>query len=176
MQVVNMHGLMCMFSMRSNQAVRKKLNSYYIFFRWPGQPTKKKPVVIQDYNQHIMGVDRLDQMMVYFSFERKSMKWWRKFLGGVGDNGHEQLHALQQAHKRGEEADTEGVVSTHWRGSAAITTLKGGRREDIALCAAVVAQERKCTSQTVCSKCSNRPPLCMLQGLPYASPYLITAH
>ena len=39
---------------------------------------KVKPVMIQDYNLNMLGVDKLDQMMSYYSFLHKSIKWWRK--------------------------------------------------------------------------------------------------
>ena len=39
---------------------------------------KNKPVMIQDYNVHMLGVDKLDQLMSYYSFLHKSVKWWRK--------------------------------------------------------------------------------------------------
>ena len=39
---------------------------------------KLKPVVIDDYNQHMLGVDKLDQFASYYSFLHKSVKWWRK--------------------------------------------------------------------------------------------------
>ena len=38
---------------------------------------KLKPVVIDDYNQHMLGVDKLDQFASYYSFLHKSVKWWR---------------------------------------------------------------------------------------------------
>ena len=41
---------------------------------------KKKPQVVQLYNNNMMGVDRLDQMATYYSFLRKSVKWWRKVM------------------------------------------------------------------------------------------------
>ena len=37
-----------------------------------------KPIMIVDYNNHMFGVDKLDQMMSYYSFLHKSIKWWRK--------------------------------------------------------------------------------------------------
>ena len=37
-----------------------------------------KPVVIDDYNQHMLGIDKLDQFASYYSFLHKSVKWWRK--------------------------------------------------------------------------------------------------
>ena len=44
----------------------------------PNEPTKRKPDVIIDYNNFMLGVDKLDQMMSYYSFLHKSIKWWRK--------------------------------------------------------------------------------------------------
>ena len=41
---------------------------------------KLKPVVIDDYNQHMLGVDKLDQFASYYSFLHKSVKWWRKIF------------------------------------------------------------------------------------------------
>ena len=37
-----------------------------------------KPVVIDTYNHHMNGVDIADQHTVYYSFIRKTVKWWRK--------------------------------------------------------------------------------------------------
>ena len=42
--------------------------------------TKLKPVVIYDYNQDMLGVDKLDQFASYYSFLHKSVKWWRKIF------------------------------------------------------------------------------------------------
>ena len=38
---------------------------------------KLKPVVINDYNQYMLGVDKLDQFASYYSFLHKSVKWWK---------------------------------------------------------------------------------------------------
>ena len=40
----------------------------------------QKPLVVQRYNQSMNGVDRADQNSVYYSFIRKSRKWWRKLF------------------------------------------------------------------------------------------------
>ena len=37
-----------------------------------------KPLMIVDYNKHMLGVDKLDQFMSYYCFLHKSVKWWRK--------------------------------------------------------------------------------------------------
>ena len=44
----------------------------------PGKLDKKKPKAIQEYNHAMGGVDKADQMGVYYSFQRKSFKWWKK--------------------------------------------------------------------------------------------------
>ena len=38
------------------------------------------PLVVVKYNQSMNGVDRADQNSVYYSFIRKSRKWWRKLF------------------------------------------------------------------------------------------------
>lgn len=38
----------------------------------------EKPVVVDSYNQSMNGVDLADQYTVYYSFIRKSKKWWKK--------------------------------------------------------------------------------------------------
>ena len=61
--------------------------------------------MIHDYNQHMMGVDRLDQMMAYYNFERKSVKWWRKVFFWVLEAMVTNSYVLYR------EADPEGVPS-----------------------------------------------------------------
>ena len=41
-------------------------------------PPSIKPAVINAYNQNMNGVDVADQLDVYYSFQRKTLKWWRK--------------------------------------------------------------------------------------------------
>ena len=31
-----------------------------------------------DYNQYMLGVDKMDQLVSYYSFLHKSVKWWKK--------------------------------------------------------------------------------------------------
>ena len=42
--------------------------------------TKEKPLVVHEYNHYMLGVDKLDQLMTYYSFLHKSIKWWRKLF------------------------------------------------------------------------------------------------
>ena len=43
-----------------------------------GRVEKLKPVAIHDYNKNMAGVDKSDQLMQYYSFKRKTIKWWKK--------------------------------------------------------------------------------------------------
>ena len=51
---------------------------YHSYPRRPGTPPKLKPMVVDQYNKYMLGVDLLDQRMSYYQFVRKSVKWWRK--------------------------------------------------------------------------------------------------
>ena len=42
------------------------------------QNSQRKPVSVDRYNNCMNGVDRADQYTVYYSFVRRSVKWWRK--------------------------------------------------------------------------------------------------
>ena len=42
--------------------------------------SKVKPLVVDKYNQSMGGVDKADQFGVYYSFDRRSVKWWRKLM------------------------------------------------------------------------------------------------
>jgi len=45
-----------------------------------GAHHKIKPAaVLLDYSKFYTGVDRSDQMLSYYSFERTSIKWWKNF-------------------------------------------------------------------------------------------------
>ena len=43
-----------------------------------GRVLRKKPVAVVGYNKHMGGVDNSDQMLGYYSFNRKGVKWWKK--------------------------------------------------------------------------------------------------
>ena len=40
----------------------------------------KKPLAVDRYNHSMNGVDRNDQHCIYYSFIRKTLKWWRKLF------------------------------------------------------------------------------------------------
>jgi hypothetical protein len=39
-----------------------------------------KPAAMLDYNKYKTGVDRSAQILPYYSFERKTIKWWKKLF------------------------------------------------------------------------------------------------
>ena len=41
---------------------------------------KTKPLVIHKYNQSMGGVNKADQHALYYSFGKRSVKWWRKLM------------------------------------------------------------------------------------------------
>lgn len=41
---------------------------------------KIKPACVIDYNKHMSGIDRSDQMMAYYSTPRKTVRWYRKIF------------------------------------------------------------------------------------------------
>ena len=45
-----------------------------------GAHHKIKPAAVLDYKKYKTGVDRSDQMLSYYSFERKTIKWWEKLF------------------------------------------------------------------------------------------------
>lgn len=61
--------------MASNSAGTEMVN---IPSKVPGRPDRLKPKVIDAYNKAMGGVDKADQLAVYYCFQRKSIKWWKK--------------------------------------------------------------------------------------------------
>ena len=45
-----------------------------------GQEEIRKPVVIEEYNRFMGGVDRSDQLLSYYGFAHRTVKWWRRAL------------------------------------------------------------------------------------------------
>ena len=41
---------------------------------------REKPLVVDHYNQYMGGVDIADHLGCYYSFGRRTVKWWRKLL------------------------------------------------------------------------------------------------
>ena len=45
-----------------------------------GRVEVQKPLAVAEYNKYMNGVDRLDQMISYYPFTRKTVKWTKKFV------------------------------------------------------------------------------------------------
>lgn len=58
-----------------------------------GAHHKIKAATVLDYNKCKSVVDRSDQMLSYYSFERNTIKWWKKLLFHVFDVAAHVLHA-----------------------------------------------------------------------------------
>ena len=145
-------------------------------------PSKKKPVVVDDYNHKMIGVDKLDQMMSYYSFKRKSVKWWRKVFFWVM---FENLYILYKNNTRSPRKLTsrefrwEIVVSlcsdmparhgsTRHRHDMTLEPLKGQhfpekvtKRRDCRICSKRGPNEERHLTNIVCGTCSDHPPLCI---------------
>ena len=64
--------LMLSTSASAATAIVQSQNRYF--------PPAVKPVVVDTYNHKMNGVDIADQHTVYYSFIRKTVKWWRKLF------------------------------------------------------------------------------------------------
>ena len=56
----------------------KILSKYLVPFIRSTSRMIEKPQVVVDYNEYMLGVDKLDELASYYSFLHKSVKWWRK--------------------------------------------------------------------------------------------------
>lgn len=43
-----------------------------------GREEVRKPVMIEEYNKHMGGVDKSDQLLSYYGFAHRTVKWWRR--------------------------------------------------------------------------------------------------
>ena len=43
-----------------------------------GREEVMKPVMVEEYNRHMGGVDKADQMLSYYSFSHRTIKWWKR--------------------------------------------------------------------------------------------------
>jgi hypothetical protein len=70
------------------------------------------------YKKHKIGVDKSDQLLSYYSFQRKSVKWWKKLFFHLFDLALVTAHILHQIRTKQKfrpykflEMVTEGLVS-----------------------------------------------------------------
>ena len=150
---------------------------------------KNKPVMVQDYNVHMLGVDKLDQLMSYYCFLRKSVKWWRKVFFWVLEVAVINAYIVYKelALKRGERPMSHLAfrrcliehLSEPMRSSAVPRSRSGrvaqnierlrperhflekvDRRTDCSVCSGRVQGETRHLTLYRCKTCSDKPPLC----------------
>lgn len=61
-----------------------------------GAHQKIKPTAVTAYNKKKIGVDKSDQMMSYYAFRRKSVKWWKKLFFHFFDLALVNAHILHK--------------------------------------------------------------------------------
>lgn len=148
---------------------------------------KEKPAVVADYNQHMLGVDKLDQLMSYYSFLHKSVKWWRKVFFWLVEvavvnsyiiykelakrRGERQISHLEFRRQLiqflSEQMRTSVTRCSRPRSSSHIERLqqvphylqKGRKRRDCVVCSDRDGGTRHLTLYQ-CATCSDNPSLC----------------
>ena len=142
-----------------------------------------------DYNKYMLGVDKLDQMMSYYSFLCKTIKWWRKvfwILEVATVNAYILYKVL--AEKRGErpmshlafrwqlilslsEPIRSSVTPRGRPGPQASDSIerlhpvphflqKGTKRRDCVVCSDREEGGSRHLSLYMCGTCTDKPSLC----------------
>ena len=145
--------------------------------------------MIVDYNKHMLGVDKLDQMMSYYSFLHKTIKWWRKVFFWILEVATVNAYILHkvQAEKRGERPNTHltfrqqlilslsepirSSVTPRARPGPRVSDIqrlrpvphylqKGTKRRDCVVCSDREEGGTRHLSLFMCGTCSDKPSLC----------------
>jgi hypothetical protein len=53
---------------------------------------KTKPLTVMEYNKYKISVDKLVQLLVYYTFQKKSVKWWKKLFFRLFDLALVNMH------------------------------------------------------------------------------------
>ncbi len=67
--------------------------------------TKVKPLVVERYNKFMGGVDIADQFGCYYSFDRRTVKWWRKLFFWLMEVSIVNAYILYKGEHRGSHVD-----------------------------------------------------------------------
>ena len=153
----------------------------FILCRWSNRPAQRKPAAVHDYNQRMRGVNRMDQMVAYYSFGRKSIKWWRKvffwMVEVMVNNGH-ILYTRHTSSQRKLPMVSSAVswqflcvktcqlaqpplitaMTTRWRGYEVSISLTKCKRKDCRVCSQRGAGGERHLTNTICGTCSDHPP------------------
>ena len=141
--------------------------------------------MVHQYNQHMMGVDRMDQMMAYYAFDRKSIKWWRKVFFWLLEVAVNNAHVLYKSHTSSARKMTlkefrrelsvelcQGLVQEdtlgYQRMDRSLERLRGRhfpdsdrKRRDCRVCSDRNSVGGRSLVKTFCSTCSDKPALCL---------------
>ena len=146
--------------------------------------------MIQDYNLNMLGVDKLDQLMSYYSFLHKSVKWWRKVFFWILEVAVINAYIIYRelALKRGErpmshiafrrrlvdslsEPILRSAVPRSRSGTRATQNMerlrpvqhflqKRRKRRDCVVCSEREEGGTRHLTQYVCGTCTENPSLC----------------
>ena len=152
---------------------------------------KLKPLMIVDYNKHMLGVDKLDQLMSYYCFLHKSVKWWRKVFFWILEVAVVNAYIIYKelALKRGvkpmshvafrrrliaslSEPIRSSVIPRARPGPQASTNVerlrpiphfpqKGAKRKDCVVCSNREEGGTRHLTHYTCGTCTENPALCM---------------
>ena len=63
-----------------------------------GQSNIKKSNVVEDYNQYMEGVDKSDQLVLYYGFAHRRVKWWERAFFHLMDLCLVNAHIIYKNH------------------------------------------------------------------------------
>ena len=87
----------------------------------------RKPLVIERYNQFMIGVDVGDQLLSYYGFSHRTLKWWRRaFFHLIEVANCECIHHVRIDSTNRTEDDAQGVPHSTGEG-AVVGDNTGGR-------------------------------------------------
>lgn len=71
---------------------------------------KMKPLEVATYNNHMSGIDRLDQMVSYYSSPRKTIRWYKKVLFHLLDISVWNAYFLYKKYKKNNDKSYEFIM------------------------------------------------------------------
>lgn len=158
----------------------------FISFRFGSSPSRLKPLVIDQYNRYMLGVDRLDQRMSYYHFERKTVRWWRKVFFWIVEVAMVNSYIIYTRHTDARRKLTHKDFRKDLvmalcdeqrnlrscrhvpRRDVTLERLRGSHfpdkdqtRRDCRVCSVRGAGGQRHLTPYICSTCSDRPHLCI---------------
>ena len=153
--------------------------------RRPNTLAKIKPHAVDQYNQYMLGVDRLDQRMAYYQFTRKSVRWWRKVFFWMVEvvvvNSYIMYTAHTDAHRKFTHkkfrqdlvmslCEPQREVTPHRQPTQRDYTLERLRgrhfpetsstRRDCRVCSSRAPGHQRHLTTIICGTCLDHPHLC----------------